>query len=102
VYGLIVKIRTATGKRDEMIAILQGSAASMSGCKSYVVAKDTAEEDTLWVTEVWDSAESHEASLSIPEVRNAIPRAKAIVSTFERIAATQPVWDGALPAAYGL
>jgi len=93
-YGLIVKIKTAAGRRDEMIALLKESAAGMSGCISYVVAKDAADEDTLWVTEVWDSAESHEASLSLPAVKSAVPRARPMVSAFERVAVTQPVWNG--------
>ena len=64
----------------------------MPGCLSYIVAKDSAEENTLWVTEVWDSVASHDASLSLPAVRNAIPRAKAIVRSFDKIAVTSPAW----------
>jgi quinol monooxygenase YgiN len=93
-YGLIVKLKTVVGKREQMIALLKESATGMPGCISYVVAKDTADEDTLWVTEVWDNSESHEASLSLPAVKNAIPRAKAIVAAFERIALTRPIWAG--------
>lgn len=98
-YGLIVKMTTAPGKRDEMIRILKESAADMPGCFSYVVAKDAAEENVLWVTEVWESAASHEASLSLAQVKNAIPAAKALVANFERIAVTTPVWGHRLPPA---
>ena len=91
-WGMIAKIKTVDGKRDEMIAILKESAAGMPGCLSYVVAKDAADPNTLWVTEVWDRAESHEASLSIPAVKDALPRAKPLVAAFERIAVTSPVW----------
>jgi quinol monooxygenase YgiN len=91
-YGLIVKLTLAPGKREEMIRILKESAANMPGCLSYVVAKDSADENVLWVTEVWDSATSHDASLSLPSVKNAIPQAKQIVSAFDKIAATTPVW----------
>jgi quinol monooxygenase YgiN len=91
-YGLIAKLTVAPGRREEMIGILKESAADMPGCFSYVVAKDSADENAIWVTEVWDSSASHEASLSLPPVKNAIPRAKAIVSNFEKIAVTSPVW----------
>jgi len=91
VWGMIAKITLLPGKRDDMIEILKESATDMPGCFSYVVAKDTADENTIWVTEVWDSVASHDASLTLPAVKNAIPRAKAIVSTFERIAVTSPV-----------
>ena len=31
----------------------------MPGCLSYVVAKDPADENAIWITEVWDSQASH-------------------------------------------
>lgn len=98
-WGLIAKITLLPGKRDEMIEILKESAADMPGCLSYVVAKDAADENTIWVTEVWDSIASHDASLSLPAVKNAIPRGKVIVSNLERIAITSPVWGARLPPA---
>ena len=96
-YGLIAKLTVAPGKRDEFIALLRGSADGMPGCMSYVVAKDAVDENVVWVTEAWDSQASHDASLSLPAVKSAIPRAKAIVTNFERIAATTPVWGAGLP-----
>jgi len=39
----------------------------MPGCFSYVVAKDSADENAIWVTEVWDSIVSHDC-LSIAAV----------------------------------
>lgn len=91
-YGLIVKLTVVPGRREEMIGILKESAANMPGCFSYVVAKDSADDSAIWVTEVWDSVASHDASLSLPSVKNATSRAKAIVSSFEKIAVTNPVW----------
>jgi quinol monooxygenase YgiN len=67
-----------------MVAILKGSAAEMPGCTSYVVAGDATDPNVLWVTEAWDSQASHDASVSLPAVRNAIPQSKEIVSKFER------------------
>ena len=97
-YGLIVKLTAVAGKREELIAILKESAADMPGCLSYIVAKDAAEANVLWVTEAWDSQASHDASLSQPAVKKAIPRAQAIVANFERIAQTSPIWGAGLPA----
>jgi quinol monooxygenase YgiN len=91
-YGLIVKMTIAAGKRGEMVRILSESATAMPGCFSYVVAEDSTDPNVLWVTEVWESAASHQASLSLPAVQNAIPRAKEIVVQFERIAVTNPIW----------
>jgi quinol monooxygenase YgiN len=96
-YGLIVKLTIVPGKRDEMIGILKESAVDMPGCLSYVVAKDSADENVVWITEVWESAASHDASLSLPSVTKAMPRIKPMLSSFDKIAATSPVWGVRLP-----
>ena len=54
----------------------------------------------VWVSEVWESLASHDASLSLPSVRNAIPQAKAIVSSLDKIAFTSPIWGVGLEPAY--
>ena len=91
-WGMIARFTTSPGKRDEMIALLEESAADMPGCLSYVVALDPGNEVILWVTEAWDSQASHDASLSLRQVQEAIPRARAIVANFEKVAVTTPVW----------
>jgi len=91
-YGLIARLTIVPGKRDEMIRLLRESAADMPGCFSYVVAKDAVDENVLWVTEIWDSQASHDASLLLPSVKNAIPQAKGLIAGFERVAVTTPVW----------
>jgi quinol monooxygenase YgiN len=68
-YGLIGKMIAAPGKRDELISILLEGVATMPGCLSYTVAKDTGDTNAIWITEVWDSKASHEASLSLPSVK---------------------------------
>ena len=47
-YGLIGKATAVPGKRDELIAILLEGTAGMPGCLSYVVAKDTTDENAIW------------------------------------------------------
>ena len=91
-YGLIAKLTIVPGKREEMIRILRESAADMPGCLSYITAKETTDENVIWVTEVWDSVSSHDASLSLPSVKNSISQARAIVSSFDKIAVTSPAW----------
>ena len=41
-YGLIGKMNIAPGERDAVIAILLEGTQAMPGCRSYVVAKDPA------------------------------------------------------------
>ena len=62
-YGLIGNFTARPGQRDTLVALMRGSADAMPGCRSYVVAIDPSDADTIWVTEVWDSAEAHKASL---------------------------------------
>lgn len=90
-YGLISKVVSIANRRDDLIAILQASSAHMPGCLSYVIAKDLADENSIWVTEVWDSEASHQASLSLPAVKDAIDRAKPLIGGFSRVAVTNPV-----------
>jgi len=91
VYGMIAKITAVAGKRDEFIEVLSKRTSRMPGCLSYVVAKDSRDANVVWVTEVWDSAASHEASFFLPEVKGAISLAKSLVAAFERVAITAPV-----------
>lgn len=90
-YGLIGKIITVEGKRDEFIAILLRGTHNMPGCLSYVVAKDPASSNAIWVTEVWADEASHKASLSLPEVRNAIAKGRPLIAKFEQSIVTEPI-----------
>lgn len=90
-YGLIGKINTARGKRDELIEILLEGVAGMPGCLSYVVAKDPADDDGIWVTEVWDTKERHAASLALPSVREAITRGRPLIVGFGERFETEPI-----------
>ncbi|MCF7220177.1 putative quinol monooxygenase [Marilutibacter chinensis] len=90
-YGLIGKMRAAPGQRDALVAILLESVHGMPGCLSYVVAADPTDADGIWITEVWNSADSHKASLSLPAVRDAITRAKPLIAGFDQHIETLPL-----------
>jgi quinol monooxygenase YgiN len=90
-YGLIGKMRAQPGQRDALIAILLAGTGSMPGCLSYVVARDPAEADGLWITEVWDSQESHKASLALPSVKEAIGKGRPLIAGFDQQILTEPV-----------
>lgn len=98
-FGLIGKMRAQAGKRDELLAILLGSSSAMPGCLSYVIAKDHADADAIWISEVWDSSESHKASLQLPEVQAAIKQAMPIIAGFDTSIETEPVGGFGLDAA---
>lgn len=89
-YGLIGRIKAQPGKRDELAALMAGEMPPMEGCLSYVVATDTEDEDGIWVTEVWVSADAHTASLSIPAVGELIGKARPLIAGFDQRFETQP------------
>lgn len=97
-YGLIGKMISTPGDRDALITILLEGTSAMPGCLSYVIARDPEEADTIWITEVWDSAESHKASLSIPLVKEAIARGKPLIDEFAMYQITEPVGGHGLPS----
>lgn len=90
-YGLIGKMQAVPGQRDALIAILLEGLMGMPGCLSYIVARDPGDANAVWITEVWDSPESHAASLSLPSVRQAIARGKPLIAGFSEHFETQPV-----------
>ncbi len=90
-FGMIGKMRATAGERDALIALLLEGTQAMPGCLSYIVAKDAADPDAIWITEVWDSRESHRASLQLPEIRAVIARARPLIAGFESATETEPV-----------
>ncbi len=89
-YGLIGKMRSAPGKREELLDLMLAATRALPGCLNYIVARDPADTTALWVTEVWTDAASHKASLALPEVQAAIARARPIVVGFEFQVETEP------------
>lgn len=97
-YGLIGKMITTPGQRDAFIAILLGGVGDMPGCLSYVVAQDPTDENALWITEVWDSQASHQASLALPAVKDAIARGRSLIAGFGDRHETIPIGGHGLAA----
>ncbi|RDE09088.1 putative quinol monooxygenase [Pelagibacterium lacus] len=91
-YGLIGRMIAAEGRREELMTILRDSATQrMPGCLSYVIARCVEHPDGIWVTEVWDTSESHKASLDLIAVQDAIARARPLIAGFDNRFETEPV-----------
>jgi quinol monooxygenase YgiN len=90
-YGLIGKLRAISGQRDALIEILLDGATGMPGCLSYVVATDPADGDAVWITEVWESRELHQASLTLPAVQQAIAQGRPLIAGFGERFETSPI-----------
>jgi len=90
-HGLIGKMIAAPGQREALIAVLLEGIADMPGCVSYIVARDPKDENAIWITEVWDSKESHSASLQLPAVKAAIAKGRPMIAGFGDYVTTEPV-----------
>lgn len=98
-YGLIGKMLSVPGQRDALASILLDGTTGMPGCRSYIVATDPADENAIWITEVWDDEASHKASLSLPAVQQAIGKARPIIAGFGERFVTTPIGGVGLSAA---
>jgi len=98
-YGLIAKVNAVPGQRDALAASLLEGTGAMPGCLSYVIATDPADSDALWITEVWDSQASHQASLSLPAVQAAIAKGRPLIAGFSNRVETEPIGGHGLHSA---
>src|SRR5262245_26735976 len=90
-YGLIGKVTVVAGQRDALAAVLLQGGDAMPGCLSYIVAADPTDANALWITEVWDSQASHQASLSLPAVKATIAKARPLIAGFSNRVETAPI-----------
>jgi quinol monooxygenase YgiN len=81
-FGYIGSMRAKVGHRDEVIGILLGGADGLraAGCQLYAVCTDAEDADVIWVSEIWESAEHHDASLQLPATKAAIGRAMPLLT----------------------
>lgn len=90
-YGVIGKLNAVPGQRDALAAILVEGTQAMPGCLSYIVASDPADDNAIWITEVWESQERHKASLSLPAVQAAIAKGRPMIAGFGTRVETVPI-----------
>lgn len=99
-YGLLGKFTAQPGRRDELLRLLLQGAEAMNapaGCLLYLISTSLSEDDAIWVTEVWDSKEAHDASLSIPGVREIIGQAMPLIAGMSDRVEFTPVGGIGLP-----
>jgi quinol monooxygenase YgiN len=88
-YGLCGKLVATPGQGEVLTGHLLDAAAALGhvdACRLYLVSRDPADADAVWVVEVWDSQEAHEASLLLDAVQQLIARARPVIAAMgERI-----------------
>lgn len=90
-YGLIGRMMCKPGTRDDLIRILLDGVSGMPGCLSYVIARDPADAEAIWITEVWKDEANHQASLKLPSVQAAIAKGRPLIARFDHQTITEPV-----------
>jgi len=81
-FGMCGKFTTEPENREALVEILARAAAMMesfAACKQYIVFKDADDDGVVWVTELWDSKEDHDASLTGDDVRALIGEAMPLL-----------------------
>ena len=81
-FANVGTLGAVSGNRDELVAHLtmRNSSLESAGCLAYEVGVNDDEPDTVFVVELWESAEAHRASLALPEVQAAIAAARPLLS----------------------
>lgn len=76
------KITAKPGHANDLASILVEASklvSELKGCRLYVISKDKAHPNAIYVTEIWDSKTDHDNSLRIKEVRTLIMKAMPII-----------------------
>jgi quinol monooxygenase YgiN len=81
-YGYLATMRTKAGHRDDVVQILLSGVDGLRevGCRLYLVGVSDTDPELIWVNEVWQSKEHHDASLQLPETKAAIARAMPMLT----------------------
>ncbi|MEL7977677.1 putative quinol monooxygenase [Isoptericola sp. F-RaC21] len=81
-YANVGTLGTTPGRRDELVAHLTQHSTELAdaGCLLYEVGVSDDRPDTVFVAELWTSAEAHRASLQLPAVQASIAAARPLLS----------------------
>lgn len=82
VFGYLGSMKAKPGHRDEVVSILLSASESLTaaGCHLYVVGVAESDDQTIYVSEVWESKQHHDASLQLPETKAAIGTAMPMLT----------------------
>ncbi|KRE59320.1 putative quinol monooxygenase [Paenibacillus sp. Soil750] len=85
-FSMVAKLTAKTGEGETLARLLLEagtSAQAIQACEAYVIHISDSEPDTLWVTEIWTSAEAHAEALTQAETRAAITQAMPYIAGVE-------------------
>lgn len=81
-YLLHGKLTAKDGNGEMLTSILLEASnlvSTANGCNLYVISKDNNDNNTVWITEIWESKEDHDNSLKVEGVKELISKAIPIL-----------------------
>lgn len=90
-YGLIGQMFAVPGQRAALSAILSEGTRDMPGNFGYIVGEDSANENAIWIVEIWETKEAHAASLQLPAVQALIAAGRPLIAGFGQRIEFDPV-----------
>lgn len=82
-YAMTGKLSAQPSRRGELAEILLRASkmvSGMQGCRAYIILEDVADDLAVWVFEMWDDKEAHDASLRDEKVRALIGEAMPMLA----------------------
>ena len=81
-FANVGTLGVAPGARDQVVSLLTRPNPDLerAGCLRYEVGTSEEHPETVFVAELWTSAEAHQASLQLPSVRALIAEAMPLLS----------------------
>lgn len=87
-YNIFGRFSVQEGKQGTIVEILLEAAESMkalSGCELYIVSTNASEPNHVYVYEVWENEQAHQASLTLDVTQTLIQQARPIITGMERL-----------------
>jgi quinol monooxygenase YgiN len=81
-YAFNGKFKAREGQRDKLVSILLQASKLVStakGCHQYIIYKDPKDDNSVFVSEIWDTKEDHDNSLKIEGCRELISTAMPLI-----------------------
>ncbi len=85
-FAMQVSLKAIKGKGDDLAEImLQASHVieNQPGCQAYIVIRSMSDPDQVLITEIWDSQQTHQASLASKEVSNIINSTRSLIAQMQ-------------------
>lgn len=68
-HGIIGQLKSTVGNREKLTDVLLRGTRNMPASRLYATAADTSDDTAIWITEIWDTEKSHQASLQLSSVQ---------------------------------